>query len=361
MVAPNPSSPSGTLHQAAPAPAATTLVIQTAFLGDVILTMPLLTALAQTHGPVDVVTTSQAAPLLESHPAVATVVRYDKRGVNRGPVAWLALARLLRGRHYRRVYLPHRSWRSAALVWAAGIPQRIGFGDSPARSSYTRRVSRDMALHETRRLLALAGETSAPVDFDFGLTDGEVDLAGEWLANHGISQPFIAVAPGSVWGTKRWPSYADLAARLDHPVVVVGGPGEREAAAAIVAAAQGRAASAAGTMPLRLSAAVLSRARLLVTNDSAPLHLAGAVGTPVVAIFGPTVPAFGFGPLGPYDVIVEELGGLACRPCSHHGPMTCPLGHHHCMLDIPVDTVEQAVRRVWRAVATGRDAQAETP
>ena len=361
MVAPNPSDPSDTFRQPATAPASNTLVIQTAFLGDVILTMPLLTALAKIHGPVDVVTTSQAAPLLESHPAVATVVRYDKRGADRGPVAWLTLARLLRGQRYRRVYLPHRSWRSAVLVWAAGIPQRIGFGDSPARSSYTHRVSRDMALHETRRLLSLAGDTPAPVDFDLGVTDGEVHLAEDWLASHGISQPFIAIAPGSVWGTKRWPYYPDLAARLDHPVVVVGGPGEREVAAAIVTAAQGQAASAAGKIPLRLSAAILSRARLLVTNDSAPLHLAGAVGTSVVAIFGPTVPAFGFGPLGPDDVIVEELGGLACRPCSRHGPMTCPLGHHRCMLDISVDTVEQAVRRVWRAVATGRDAQAETP
>jgi len=360
MVAPNPSDPSGRLHQ--PAPASTTLVIQTAFLGDVVLTMPLLAALARIHGPVDVVTTSLAAPLLENHPAVATVVRYDKRGADRGPAAWLTLARRLRGRRYRRAYLPHRSWRSAALVWAAGIPHRIGFADSPARRSYTQRVSRDMALHETRRLLALAGETPASVDFDFGLADDEISVAGDWLTSHGISQPFIAIAPGSVWGTKRWPAYPDLAARIDHPVVVVGGPGEREAAAAIVAAAEGRAASAAGTMPLRLSAAILSRARLLVTNDSAPLHLAGAVGTPVVAIFGPTVPAFGFGPLGPDDVIVEEPGGrLACRPCSPHGPMTCPLGHHRCMLDITVDAVEQAVRLVWRATATGRDARAETP
>jgi heptosyltransferase-2 len=358
MVAPNPSDPSGRLRQ--PAPASTTLVIQTAFLGDVVLTMPLLAALARIHGPVDVVTTSQAAPLLENHPAVATVVHYDKRGADRGPAAWLTLARLLRGRRYRRAYLPHRSWRSAALAWAAGIPQRIGFADSPARRSYTQRVSRDMALHETRRLLALTGETPAAVDFDFGLAEDEIRLARDWLTSHGISQPFIAIAPGSVWGTKRWPAYPDLAARLDHPVVVVGGPREREAAAAIVAAAEGRAASAAGTMPLRVSAAILSCARLLVTNDSAPLHLAGAVGTPVVAIFGPTVPAFGFGPLGPDDVIVEELG-LACRPCSPHGPMTCPLGHHRCMLDLTVDTVEQAVRRVWRATATGRDAQAETP
>jgi heptosyltransferase-2 len=355
MVA-NPSSDSGNIPAACD-----TLVIQTAFLGDVVLTMPLLTALAQEHGPVDVITTPQAAPLLEDHPAVATVIRYDKRGADRGTRAWLTLARRLRGQDYQRAYLPHRSWRSAALALAGGIPQRIGFADSPARWSYTSRISRDMKLHETRRLLALSGGATDEVDFDFGLVDGDLDSAGQWLADHGISQPFIAMAPGSVWGTKRWPSYPDLAAQLDLPVVVVGGPGEREEAAAIVSAAGDRAVSAAGETPLRLSAAILSRARLLVTNDSAPLHLAGAVDTPVVAIFGPTVPAFGFGPLGPDDVIVEELG-LGCRPCSPHGPMTCPLGHHRCMLDIPVDTVERAVRRVWQAAATpGGDSRAEKP
>ncbi|HEX9894642.1 MAG TPA: glycosyltransferase family 9 protein, partial [Gemmatimonadales bacterium] len=90
--------------------------------------------------------------------------------------------------------------------------------------------------------------------------------------------------------------------------------------------------------PLRASAALIERATVLVTNDSAPLHLAGAVGTPVVALFGPTVPAFGFGPTGAADRVVE-VSGLACRPCSTHGPMVCPLGHHRCMIDLPVRSV----------------------
>jgi heptosyltransferase-2 len=90
---------------------------------------------------------------------------------------------------------------------------------------------------------------------------------------------------------------------------------------------------------------LLERARLLVTNDSAPLHLASAVGTPVVAVFGPTVPAFGFGPRGAHDAIVEHPA-LACRPCSSHGPQTCPLGHHRCMRELSVQSVLDATRRV---------------
>lgn len=113
----------------------------------------------------------------------------------------------------------------------------------------------------------------------------------------------------------------------------------------MVAAAPGRAHSAAGGLSLRASAALIARAAVLVTNDSAPLHLATAVGTPIVALFGPTVTAFGFGPRGARDRVVEHAS-LVCRPCSAHGPMTCPLGHHRCMRELSVESVATAVAAV---------------
>jgi heptosyltransferase-2 len=115
-----------------------------------------------------------------------------------------------------------------------------------------------------------------------------------------------------------------------------------EAIVAAARAAGGAAANACGRLALREAAALIERAAVLVTNDSAPLHVAAAVGTPIVAVFGPTVPDFGFGPRGPRDVVVERLG-LACRPCSAHGPRTCPLGHHRCMQDIHVEDVLRAI------------------
>jgi heptosyltransferase II len=84
-----------------------------------------------------------------------------------------------------------------------------------------------------------------------------------------------------------------------------------------------------------------------VTNDSAPLHLATAVGTPIVALFGPTVPEFGFGPRRATDVTLG-WDGLACRPCSRHGPPVCPLGHHRCMRDLTVETVAAALAAITR-------------
>jgi heptosyltransferase-2 len=139
--------------------------------------------------------------------------------------------------------------------------------------------------------------------------------------------------------------------------VVVGGPGDEALADAVVAAASGRAFTAAGGLSLRASAALIARASVLVTNDSAPLHLATAVGTPVVALFGPTVPTFGFGPRGARDRVVEHAA-LPCRPCSAHGPATCPLGHHRCMRELSVESVVAAVAAASRvegarAIRTG--------
>ena len=340
-----------------------TLVIQTAFLGDVVLTTPLLAALAERHGPVDVVTTPAAAPLIETHPAVGAVIRYDKRGGDRGLGGLWRLGARLRARRYSRAYLPHRSWRSAALALLAGAPERTGFADSPAAVTYTRRMPRPTAGHEVERLLALAGGGpgepplgAAPVHI--ALTADDRAAADAWLRARGVGPGFVALAPGSIWGTKRWPGYAALAAALDGPVVVVGGREDAPLAEAVVAAAPGRAYSAAGTLGLRASAALIARAAALVTNDSAPLHLATAVGTPIVAVFGPTVPAFGFGPRGARDLVVEHAS-LACRPCSAHGPQVCPLGHHRCMGELSVESVAAAVAAVsgveaQRAIRTGR-------
>ncbi len=328
------------------------LVIQTAFLGDVILTTPLLSLLAERHGPVDVVTTPAAAVLLETHPAVRSVIRYDKHGSDKGWRGLRKVASELRARRYASVYLPHRSFRSAVLAMLSGATERVGFGDSAAAITYTRRISRPAQGHEVERLLTLAGSTGSAPDVSLALTASDYAMADGWLAAHGVNTRFIALAPGSIWGTKRWPYYAELATGLDRPCVVVGGADDRSLAEAILAAAPGRTVSAVGELGLRASAALIQRAAVLVTNDSAPLHLATAVGTPIVALFGPTVPDFGFGPRGRGDVTLGR-DGLACRPCSKHGPVTCPLGHHRCMRELAVETVAAAMAAITSAEESG--------
>jgi len=318
-----------------------TLVIQTAFLGDVVLTTPLLSALAVHHGPVDVVTTPIATPLLETHPAVRKVIAYDKRGSDRGWTGLRKLAQRLKAEQYQRAYLPHRSLRTAVLGVLARIPSRIGFSGKWS-FLYTEARPKPPLGHESDRLLALADE--APGVYPPQLRPTAAD---EQAAAALIDGAFIALAPGSIWGSKRWPYYPELAARLAErvAVVVVGGTNDVELGDQIVAAVRpsGRqAVNACGRLTLRQSAALIGRANALVTNDSAPLHLATAMGTPIVALFGPTVTEFGFGPLRAGDVALG-VDELQCRPCSPHGPPQCPLGHHRCMRELTVEAVIAAI------------------
>ncbi len=327
-----------------------TLVIQTAFLGDVVLTTPLLSALAALHGPVDVVTTPVAAPLLETHPAVRTVIPYDKRGTDGGWGGVRNLARRLKGEGYARAYLPHRSLRTAALAFLARIPARIGFAGGWS-FLYTEARPKPRTGHETVRLMALADGVSGVYPPQLRPTAEDERVVADVLEMIGLERgaPFVALAPGSIWGSKRWPYYPELAHRLaakGTAVVVVGGPADADEGsqivAAVAAAQRVAATNACGQLTLRQSAALIARAALLVTNDSAPLHLATAMGTPVVALFGPTATQFGFGPLRPGDVALG-IDSLQCRPCSSHGPPRCPLGHHRCMRELTVPAVFAAI------------------
>ena len=321
-------------------PAPDTLVIQTAHLGDVVLTLPLLIRLAERSGPVDVVTTPEAAPLVTGHPAVRRVIPFDKHGAARGPGGLRRLAAELRGAGYARAILVQGSLRTSLLAWLAGIPNRTGFARAPGSVLYTTRRPRPDRGHMSERLLALdPGSPTVPPPWLYPATTTQQRVAA-WLGEAALDGDFTVLAPYARWGTKQWPGFPELAVRLTGPLVLVGGPGDRAAALALAARDPARIRNAAGVLSLPETAALIARARVVVANDSLALHLATAVGRPVVAVFGPTVPGFGFGPLSGE---VVEHAGLACRPCSAHGPATCPLGHHHCMRELGVEAVESAV------------------
>ena len=324
------------------------LVIQTSFLGDTVLTTPLVAYLAA-RGVVDVLVTPASAALLANNPDVRETLVFDKRGADRGSSGFLRLAGRLRAHAYDVSYLAQGSLRSGALALAARIPQRVGFVTSAGRPFYTHRVPAPDNDHHAARLLRLAmwergAEPSAamlrPQLFPGAPEREAVDaLLGEagW---HG--EPLIALAPGSVWATKRWPYYADLAQRLapDARLVVVGAAADAPLAQEITSAAGARVLDATGRLTLLGSAELIGRAAALVTNDSAPQHLASAMGTPTVAVFGPTVPEFGFGPLAPKAVVAGRRE-LACRPCDRHGPQQCPLRHWRCMREITPEHVAE--------------------
>ncbi len=325
------------------------LILQTGFLGDAVLASGMLRYLAGAvpHAEIGLVVRAEFGDLFEGHPAVAYLHRFDKRAS--GGTA--RLARELQAATYTTAFLPHRSLRTAVIARRAGIPRRIGFRQSDAPWLLTDRVEYRLSLHETERnamLLGRAGIRGNPehlhpwlVPVPAALAEARGRFAGE-TAGH------VVIAPGSVWPTKRWAAdgFVGLARALrsaGHMPLLVGSPGERQLCEQIAASAGlGPDAVLAGELSLPQLLAVIACADRVVTNDSAPLHLAESVGTPVTAIFGPTVPEFGFGPRGKHSVAVGP-GQMPCRPCGIHGGKRCPLGTHACMNAVTVPMVLAAM------------------
>lgn len=335
----------------------TSLVIQTSFLGDTVLTTPLLAELAR-RGPVDVVTTRASAPLLAHDPNVRRVIVLDKSGADRGLAGLARTAARIRAwwrergdepRH-THAYLAQGSLRSAALALLARVPARTGFDDASGRLLYTERVPRRAGEHHAARLLSLADGRPASTRDGAAIVprlypgDEDRRAVDALLAEYPSDRAVVALAPGSIWGTKRWPYYRDLTERLAprFRIAIIGGPDDADLARAISDVAGTDAINATARLSLLASAELIRRATLLVTNDSLPQHLASAVGTPTITIFGPTVPEFGFGPLAEHSMTLG-VETLPCRPCHHHGPPVCPLGHWRCMKELDPERIVVAV------------------
>jgi heptosyltransferase II len=343
------------------------LIIQTAFLGDVILTLPLAQVVKEffAFSAIDMVVTPAAANVLSGHPSIRHIIQYDKRGVDRGIRGLLKLASRLRKEQYSLALVPHRSLRSALVALLAGIPIRVGFKKGAGQLLFTRRVAYNASAHEIERNLSLLNgidigkypfrrPTIHPSAQDASVVEAFLSESFK-----GPVPPLIAVAPGTVWNTKRWfkERFAELAGRFvadGYSVVLVGGRDDTDLCAEIAQkGGTSMIADASGRLSLVQSAELIRRSRLLVCNDSAPLHLATAVGTPIVAIFGATVPEFGFGPVGKEDVVVETRG-LPCRPCAIHGGERCPIKTFECMDRITTERVYQSALAVLGAARAAK-------
>lgn len=323
------------------------LIIQTAFIGDVVLATPLAEAAHQAFpgSRIDFMVIPVAANLLERNPFINRVVIFDKRHKQRGVAALFKLAADLHSESYDLALIPHRSLRSAVLVWLARIPLRIGFKNSAGARLFTHRVPYRQK-HEVERNLDLLHAVKDSIDAPMPkVMWDQFDLrAIAPFCNGAVSQRwYCALAPGSVWATKRWPveRFTELARRLIIEtgawIFLIGGAADAELCMQIAEEIGGQCTNTAGQLTLRQSAALLDRCQLLISNDSAPTHLAVATRCKVMTIFGPTVPAFGFAPFGDGHLVIEK--NLSCRPCSRHGSRRCPLGTHACMQEISVDEV----------------------
>lgn len=330
------------------------LVIQTSFLGDVILTTPLISELAR-RGTVDVLVTPVGATALANNPHIRSIIPYDKRSTYGSALGlWETIRGIRSRRPYDAAYLAQGSFRSGLLAMMTGAKERIGFASSTGRVLYTEQVPYRPDRHHAERLWSLAmSDCADPPSRDqvrprLYPSDEERRKIDLLLRQSGsLDEPFVALAPGSAWGTKRWPYYPDLAKKLgeDCRIAIVGSDADSALAAHIIAAVPAGCAINGLGLPLLASAELIGRARAIVTNDSAPQHLASAMGTPTLTIFGPTVPEFGFGPLAERHVVAGHES-LSCRPCHRHGPQRCPLGHWRCMRELTPEYIASLLTEV---------------
>jgi heptosyltransferase-2 len=328
------------------------LIVQTAFLGDVILTTPLIRAVKELFPDsfISFLLIPETKRVLENNPHINEVLVYDKRG-KRGAGAFLGIVTEVRKRRFDLALVPHRSFRSALLTSLAGIPIRIGFDTSAGAFLLNRKVHYRSDVHEVERNLSLISQfNSTNRDFAPEMFPSPHDLASvhKMLAESNVREQdkIVAVAPGSVWPTKRWlpERFAQvcdlLISRAGAKIVLLGSEHDLVVCRQILSLMKEKPVVLAGTADVLLSAAAISLCSVVISGDSAPVHMASAMRKPVVAIFGSTVPEFGFSPYRVDDVIVQKK--LDCRPCGIHGKRKCRREHFKCMKEITADEVFKA-------------------
>jgi len=326
------------------------LLIQTAFLGDVILSTPLARAFKQAFPRAELHTLTLPQTAVVMKPWAEQLLTIDKRDRTRLKEAWEKTAAVIKDAHYDLALIPHRSWRSGRLASTAVIPVRIGFQRGSGAWFHTHRQPYQRNLYEGRRSLSILNPLIETADTglpelqpsveDFQVVDGFLrDLS---LQN----ENFAVIAPGSVWFTKRWPEehYRRLTQLLERehglPVTAIGGEEDRDLCVRIVSRPE---TCLAGRLNIMQSAALVSRARFIISGDTAPAHIATAVGTRQIIIYGSTVPEFGFAP--PVETCRTAQISLWCRPCTDHGRHHCPkFGSLDCLKGISPEGVLKVAR-----------------
>jgi lipopolysaccharide heptosyltransferase II len=319
------------------------LIVPYMWIGDFVRCHSVVSLLRQRfpERPVDVLATSLCAPLTDYMPGVRRAVVVDLPRKRLAFGQHRRLAERLREAGYGTALVMPKTWKSALAPFLAGIPERTGlFGEARLVVLNDLRSGKNLPrMIEECASLALPAGAKLPAQWPRPELRVPMAEAAAWRGKRALDggNPVVVLAPGAVGPAKRWPaaSYAALARRLlaeGYAVWIVGGPAETPLAQEIVA---GSAARDLTGPDLRDAILALASANAAVSNDSGLLHVAAALGTPTVGIFGPTSP-WHWAPLNPLAAILQAKAEIPCRPC--HKPV-CRFGHHRCMTEIGPDEV----------------------
>lgn len=309
------------------------LIIQTAFLGDVILSTPLVSELNRIYpeAKIDMVVRKGNESLLANNPKINQVFVWNKKE-GKYKSLW-GVIKAIRKQNYDEVITLQRYTNAGLMTRFAKAKSRIGFDKNAFSKMYSKRVSHSLTdgTHEVERNLKTIAHHGAKKMVRPELFPSISDREG---VEEFTKKKYYCLAPASVWETKKLPTskWTELIEILIQKgeVKLIGGPTDSELCANIQKEFPKGVHNLAGKLTLLQSAALMEGAEMNYVNDSGPLHIASAMNAPTRAFFCSTVPQFGFGPLADDSKIIENQDELACRPCGFHGHNKCPLGHFDC-------------------------------
>lgn len=309
------------------------LIIQTAFIGDVILATPLIGNLktAFPASKIDFLVKSGNQSLLKNDPNLNEILVFDKKKKIK---SLLELTKKIRAKKYDLVINLHRFASSGILTFLSGAKQKLGFKKNPFYFAYTQSFPHEIGngKHEVERNLELIKHLTSNQKKQPKLYPSSADFEAIQMYQ---AENYYCLAPASVWFTKQAPKeiWLKLIAKLSaesSTIYLLGGPDDKELCEEIkVKTNAEKVINLAGKLSLMQSTALMKNAKRNFVNDSGPLHLASAMNAPVSAFFCSTTPLFGFGPLSDDSKIIE-VENLPCRPCGLHGHKECPKGNFRC-------------------------------
>lgn len=325
------------------------LVIQTAFIGDAVLTLPFLQLLKQQNSDclIDVITIGKTKSIFEASPAVNEVFIFDKKGKHKSLLGMYKFGKQISQKKYVKLYSPHRSIRSSLLVLFTSIRESYGFNTSEFPYVYKHQIEYKKDMHEIERLFGFLEQNNLP---DFRNSKFQINISSQahenvkvFLHNFTDKKKLIAFAPGTEWETKRYPDeyYAKIVNELvlkDYICLLIGSEKESQLCESIRSKVTDNCYNLSGKFSIIETIELLKNVALLVTNDSAPTHFGMCAGIPTLTIYCSTVPGFGFYPFNEKSKFLS-FDKLDCKPCGIHGYNECPLEHFKCGKNISPELV----------------------
>jgi len=329
------------------------LIIQTAFIGDVILATSLLEKLHKFYpdAELDFLLRKGNETLFNAHPYIKNIVIWDKK---KNKIAnLLKLIKTIRKAKYSHVINLQRFASSGLLTVFSRAPEKTGFDKNPFSFLFTRKIKHTLLTHtdnphEIIRNLSLIKEITDDTVIKPCLYPSQQDYDN---VKHLKKQKYICIAPASVWFTKQFPSdkWAEFLKQVHQPLCVyfIGSKTDYDFVEEIIAKSgylNIKFQNLCGKLTLLESAALMQNAEMNFVNDSAPLHICSAVNAPTTAVFCSTTERFGFGPLADKSFVIESSVALKCRPCNNHGKSYCPEKHFKCANTIDIKKMLKTIQ-----------------